>query len=119
MGGGSLSDQQLKEFDEYLSGAGSSQPSAPKPESKPEVKPEPVVQKTHVDDDYIDEIPKLHQKKVDGIYELLDKIDAKTHKDIVADLVDELQYQKGVIKREKDQAEDLKKLFSLAAEAGK
>jgi hypothetical protein len=113
MGGGNLSDQQLKEFDEYLSGSGDSQPVVSKPEPKFDA-PKPSAST-----DYIDDIIKLHDKKVSGILGLLDKIDAKTHKDIVADLVDEMQYQKSIIKREKEQAENLKKLFSLADDASK
>ncbi|MDR1197309.1 MAG: hypothetical protein LBL08_03520 [Candidatus Nomurabacteria bacterium] len=126
--GGSLSDQQLKEFDEYLSGVGpdKSEPeAAPKPveEEKPEPKPMPAPEKQPVKSsgnaDYIDEIIDLHQKKVDGILDLLSKIDAKTHKDIVADLVEEMQYQNSVLDREKSQAGDLKQLFQLAKEARK
>jgi hypothetical protein len=130
--GGSLSDQQLKEFDEYLSGAGStdkSEPMAtpkPAPEKKPEARqqpqpqPEPATPPKAIEStDYIDEIPKLHQKKIDGILELLKKIDAKAHTEIVADLVEEMQYQNSVLEREKASATDLKKLFQLAEEARK
>lgn len=141
MVGGSLSDQQLKEFDDYLSGVDSTgnssganapepkePPKAPtppayKPEPKPfvpEPKPIPEPPKAPtVDTSFVDDIERLHQKKVDTILGLLDKIDAKTHKDIVADLVDEMQYQKSVIKRERASAADIKKLIELAEQASK
>jgi outer membrane biosynthesis protein TonB len=189
MGGGSLSDQQLKEFDEYLSNSGVSQPaaddagvapvrpdppapapssprpappiqrpipsptpppvpapapdpdpdpedeseeqspppapapvSAPEPEveSEPEVDyaPEPTASSDGYES-YLDDIITLHEQKADDILDLLDKIDAKSHKDIVADLVDEMQYQKGVIRREQEQADNLKQLLKLAADATK
>ena len=136
MVGGSLSDQQLKEFDDYLSGVSSSggSTSAPAPEPRPipepqkpvakpfvpEPKPAPEPQKpafSGVNSNFVDNIVQLHQEKVDTILGLLDKIDAKAHKDIVADLVDEMQYQKSVIKREKASAADIKKLIELAEEA--
>ena len=134
MSGGSLSDQQLKEFDDYLSGVnnsgGASAPApapvdpprpsmSPKPEPKPFAapKPAPEAPKPAPKMDVVDEIMRVHQQKVDTILDLLDKIDAKTHKDIVADLVDEMQYQKGIIKREKAGAADMKKLIELASEA--
>lgn len=142
MSGGSLSDQQLKEFDEYLSGvsstgsASSPEPApapapAPEPALPPVEPPKPVVAeppkpapapepaKSTANVDFVDEIINLHQKKVDTILDLLDKIDAKTHKDIVAELVDEMQYQKGIIKREKANAADIKKLIELAEAATK
>lgn len=147
MAGGSLSDQQLKEFDDYLSGVNSTgSASSPVPEPIPEPKPEPAplppieppkpfvsepkpeptvapepvkpVQ-TSQSTGFVDDIIKLHQQKIDTILDLLDKIDAKTHKDIVAELVDEMQYQKGVVKREKASAADIKKLIELAEQATK
>jgi Predicted membrane protein len=152
MGGGNLSDQQLKEFDEYLSNSGvkqqaddtvvvdePAQPEAPvtpeptpapapdpvvqEPEAAPVVAPEPapapVTQTPVVEESYLDDIILLHEQKADDILDLLDKIDAKSHKDIVAELVDEMQYQKGVIRREQEQADNLKQLFKLAADATK
>jgi|GEM_PF-3555282 len=144
MAGGGLSDQQLKEFDDYLSGVSSTgQPSAPvpdplplppeppkpvelpeppKPEPKPfvpEPKEEPAPPKPSTNLNFVDEIINLHQQKVDTILGLLDKIDARSHKDIVADLVDEMQYQKQVIKREKASSDDIKKLMELADQASK
>ena len=181
MGGGSLSDQQLKEFDEYLSNSGVKQPAAqdevtdeveqpepapaptlePVPEVEPEAPivqpapeptPEPIIKPTPtptpvpepvpevepealapapepiqelepeapiVEESYLDDIIALHEQKSYDILDLLDKIDAKSHKDIVADLVDEMQYQKGVIRREREQADNLKQLFKLAADAAK
>jgi outer membrane biosynthesis protein TonB len=161
MGGGNLSDQQLKEFDEYLSNSGVKQPAAddatddvadqpaqpapppppasrpapvpapapepeveeeePEPAPAPALEPEPApVSPPPVDDEsYLDDIITLHEQKADDILDLLDKIDAKSHKDIVADLVDEMQYQKGVIRREQEQADNLKQLFRLAADATK
>jgi len=148
MGGGNLSDQQLKEFDEYLSNSGvkqtpenkpmadTTQPTmpAPKPEpapvSEPEPKPAPKPINEEVpaapkpesmpaEDSYLDDIISLHEKKANDILDLLDKIDAKGHKDIVAELVDEMQYQRGIIRREQEQAQNLKQLFKLAADATK
>lgn len=140
MTGGSLSDQQLKEFDEYLSGvnntgsASAPAPKAPQPPLPPEppkpFAPEPAPAPTPMPEPpkpaqpapnagFVDNIINLHQQKVDTILNLLDKIDAKTHKDIVADLVDEMQYQKSVIKREKASAADIKKLIELAEQASK
>ncbi|MDR2523930.1 MAG: hypothetical protein LBC95_00060 [Candidatus Nomurabacteria bacterium] len=127
MGGGSLSDDQLKEFDAYLNSNDNSV-SAPAPQAPPVSDPEPVAAPEppaapapapRVSDDYLDQIVSLHEKKAEAIIGLLDKIDAKSHKDIVADLVDEMQYQKGVVKREREQSGNLKKLFSLANEASK
>ena len=125
--GGSLTDDQLKEFDAYLNGT---QPvnnnindiddeepmELPKPEQKI-IDDEVKIEKA--DTDYLNKIVELHTKKADDIMELLDRIDAKGHKDIVADLVDEMQYQKGVVKREKDQLDRLKQLFAQAQEAAK
>jgi hypothetical protein len=113
MDGGSLSDQQLKEFDAYLSGDNNNKPNNTKPDIAP-IKPQPP----KADADF-DSIVKLHKEKVNVILDLLDKIDAKSHKDIVADLVDEMQYQKSIIKREQEQGANLKKLITLANEAAK
>ena len=125
--GGSLTDDQLREFDAYLNGA---QPVSnnnddiddeePMDQPKPEqqiIEDEVKIEKT--DTEYLNKIIELHSKKAYDILELLDKIDAKSHKDIVADLVDEMQYQKSVVKREKDQLGKLKQLFAQAAEATK
>ena len=114
MTGGSLSDQKIQEFDAYLSG--SDMPGDFGNKSKTEEKVSSVVDTGDID---LDKIVELHEKKVDLILSLLYKIDAKSHKDIVADLVDEMQYERSVIKREKDQASDLKKLVELANEAAK
>jgi hypothetical protein len=65
----------------------------------------------------VDEIVKLHDAKVGQILDLLDQIDAKAHQEIVASLVDEMQYQKAIIRREQDNAEAFKKLLKLAAQA--
>jgi outer membrane biosynthesis protein TonB len=188
MGGGSLSDRQLKEFDEYLNNAGAPRPATdsaagsasqpaqsaqtpqptdpitstppvsqpeptidapesepedepvtprpapapaprpapapapePEPESEPEPEevPEPEATPTDAYESYLDDIIVLHEQKAGDIIDLLDKIDAKSHKDIVADLVDEMQYQKGVIRREQEQADNLKQLLKLAADATK
>ena len=140
MAGGGLSDQQLKEFDDYLSGVSSTgQPSAPAPDPLPlppeppkpveppeppkpfvpEPKEDPAPPKLSTSLNFVDEIISLHQQKVDTILGLLDKIDARSHKDIVADLVDEMQYQKQVIKREKASSDDIKKLMELADQASK
>ena len=148
MGGGNLSDQQLKEFDEYLSNSGvkqptndepankPAQPAAPAPEPKPAPKPMPAPEPAQEpveeapapmpapqapinNDSYLDDIITLHERKADDILDLLDKIDAKSHKDIVADLVDEMQYQRSIIRREQEQADNLKQLFKLAADATK
>jgi len=123
--GGGLTDDQLKEFDAYLNGTQPVQDNNDvddEPESLPEpeqkiVNDDKEIKK--VDSDYLNKIIELHSQKADDIMNLLDKIDAKSHKDIVADLVDEMQYQKGVVKREKDQLEKLKQLFAQAAEATK
>lgn len=114
MTGGSLSDQKFQEFDAYLSG--SDIPGLG--DNKVEKPAKPAKTDDDIDLD-IDEIANLHEKKVDLILSLLYKIDAKSHKDIVADLVDEMQYERSVVKREKDQAENLKKLVKLANEAAK
>ena len=123
--GGGLTDDQLKEFDAYLNGT---QPvvdnkdnddkstSLPSAEQKI-VNDEAKIEKT--DTDYLNKIVDLHSQKADDIMGLLDKIDAKAHKDIVADLVDEMQYQKGIVKRETEQLDKLKQLFAQAAEAAK
>ena len=122
MSGGNLSDQQLKEFDAYLNDADGGDdgavaaPVMPNPADPmgPAKPPKPTVA-----DDDIDAIPRLHKNKLNMILGLLNKIDAKSHKDIVADLVDEMQYQRSVIRREEQQADNLKKLISLAREASK
>ncbi|MDR3125692.1 MAG: hypothetical protein LBU20_01290 [Candidatus Nomurabacteria bacterium] len=180
MGGGSLSNQQLKEFDEYLSNSGvpqqrdddadqpAQQPKAPappptrptpppapkpipapapapdpepeeeeepvpapapapvrEPEPEPESEPEPepvaapATPSSGAYESYLDDIITLHEQKADDILDLLEKIDAQSHKDIVADLVDEMQYQRGVIRREQEQADNLKQLLKLAADATK
>jgi len=113
MNGGNLSDQQLKEFDAYLSG----EENKVKFDSDGMDMPKPQPQPVKNDDN--NDIIRLHKEKVAVILGLLDKIDAKAHKDIVADLVDEMQYQKGIIKREREQAGNLKKLIALADEAAK
>lgn len=115
---GSLTDDQLKEFDAYLSG---SQPVSkgtdfPEPEEKIIDEDKNI---SETDTDYLDKIVDLHNRKAKDIMDLLDKIDAKAHKDVVADLVDEMQYQKGVAKREADQLGQLKQLFAQALEATK
>jgi restriction endonuclease Mrr len=118
MNGGNLSDQQLKEFDAYLNN--SNGPSDDIKPAAPAAKPQPAkhsVSNGDVDD--LDKIVDLHKKKVKLILDLLDKIDAKAHKDIVADLVDEMQYQKSIVKREEEQAGSLRKLIALADEATK
>ena len=129
--GGSLSDQQLKEFDEYLSKIGEGNSAnvdfkTPAPAAAPP-KPAPVPAESVVETAQdipgtgivVDEIVKLHDAKVGQILNLLDQIDAKTHQEIVANLVDEMQYQKAVIRREQDNAEAFKKLLELAAQASK
>ncbi|GHU08729.1 hypothetical protein FACS189431_5540 [Alphaproteobacteria bacterium] len=118
MNGGNLSDQQLKEFDAYLNGSNSNGPSDDIKPAAPVAKPQPQ-QVKHNDNniDDLDKIVDLHKKKVKLILDLLDKIDARAHKDIVADLVDEMQYQKSIVKREEEQAGSLKKLIALASEA--
>lgn len=120
MNGGNLSDQQLKEFDAYLNGDAGDKPSNPKlAESKPIMNgAKPQSSKTSTGGD-LDKIIALHKEKVDMILDLLDKIDAKAHKEIVADLVDEMQYQKSIVKREENQLGNLKKLIALADEATK
>lgn len=145
MGGGNLSDQQLKEFDEYLSNSGVKQQDNSTPVEKPVqtttptpaptpapapveetveettvvAEPEPKPASAPIADSYLDDIISLHERKADDILDLLDKIDAKSHKDIVADLVDEMQYQRSIIRREQEQADNLKQLFKLAADATK
>jgi hypothetical protein len=95
-------------------------PPAPEPEpAEPEPEPEPIAQPQSAYESYLDDIITLHEQKADDILDLLDRIDAKSHKDIVADLVDEMQYQKGVIRRERDQSDNLKQLLKLAADATK
>ena len=124
-----LTDEQLKEFDAYLNGT----PPAPSHRDNPMPVDEPVAdlpkpERTvveneddiaKVDDDYLDEIVKLHNRKANDILTLLDKINARDNKDLVADLVDEMQYQNGVVKREKDQLNKLRNLFEQAANAAK
>ena len=119
---GNLTDEQLKEFDAYLNGA---QPMVDDDDNDEPIKPLPHVESEDDDSDvkpkieasYLEEIVDMHGRKADDIMKLLDKIDAKAHKDIVADLVDEMQYQKGVMKRETEQLGKLKQLFTQAAEA--
>jgi len=116
MNGGSLSDQQLKEFDAYLSGENNNSNDKPadtkfEPIGSPPAKP--------IGGNDLDDIVRAHERKIDIIMGLLDKVDAKAHKDIVADLVDEMQYQKSIVKREKEQGANLKRLISLANEAVK
>lgn len=116
MNGGNLSDQQLKEFDAYLSGDDKSTNGAKLTPAMDEPKPFVAAAST---DNGMDQLVKLHKEKVAVILGLLDKIDAKSHKDIVADLVDEMQYQKSIIKREEEQGANLRKLITLANEATK
>jgi len=118
--GGGLTDSQLKEFDAYLNGASAVSDNDDVSLSgldKEISDDEKNIKKTDIN--YLDKIIELHTQKADDIIKLLDKIDAKAHKDIVADLVDEMQYQKGVVKREKEQLNRLKQLFAQAAEAAK
>ena len=117
--GGVLTDDQLKEFDAYLNGAQPVADNIDDTTSPTASEKENITDKKEIDTNYLNKIVELHSRKADEIMELLDKIDAKSHKDIVADLVDEMQYQKGIVKRETEQLDKLKQLFAQAAEAGK